>query len=59
MIKPIDPGPVERADGGIDYKMDTCAETCYWRDKDGVFVGQCPLLKVGVYGLFCHGDNDC
>ena len=58
MSKQINPAEQKREDGGTDYKMPTCQNPCYWTDNEGAHVGQCPLLEVTVYGLFCE-DDDC
>lgn len=52
----FDPEPKPRKDGGTDYKVDHCENVCYWHDKKGCYVSQCPALKVTVKGMSCEID---
>jgi len=44
-VKNIDPLPVSREDGGIDYKDRSCGMVCYTRNGQGVSVRSCEFLQ--------------
>lgn len=59
----IEPLPVPCVDGGADYKTESCAGSCYVRDKDGVPVNSCEFLRVvpgwPVEEFRCTMPDDC
>jgi hypothetical protein len=42
----ISPSPVDREDGGADYKRQRCEKPCYSLNAEGMSVDQCPFCEV-------------
>jgi hypothetical protein len=57
----INPSPVDRGDGGTDYKVQKCEKPCYSLSAEGQSVEQCPFLKIrqGWVEVELHCNDEC
>ena len=42
----INPIPIDRDDGGADYKCSQCRNVCYSLNAEGMSIDQCPFCEV-------------
>ena len=50
----MNPEPVNRDDGGTDYRMPECQGICYSVDEEGYCVTKCERLVVGLGSMKCE-----
>jgi hypothetical protein len=42
----MEPAPIDRQDGGADFKREDCEDICYSVNAEGMCLEQCDLLEV-------------
>jgi hypothetical protein len=57
----IYPAPVDREDGGADYRIAACKNACYSLNEQGMSVEQCPFCEVkpGWVEAEIHCSDGC